>query len=154
MATRHAWLIIDGYSLLHRIPECKVLLDRNLGLARQQLVRKIESTALTMADEVYVVFDGKGGAGEPFETPLSILFAPANLTADTVIERLVHGHSEPATLLVVTSDRMERQTVEAAGAETMSCGDFWARCESATQKPTPQKSQVPRPSLGDFFPEP
>lgn len=144
-------LIIDGYSLLHRDPDAHTLLNRNIGLARQLLVRRIERIVPALAAETIVVFDGRGGgAGEAFDTPLSIVFAPAQHTADTVIERMVHAHAAPHRILVVSSDRMERQTVEAAGAETQSCGDFLLREHTGNTRPL-QRDQSRGATLGDFF---
>ncbi len=151
-APRFQTLLVDGYSLLHRDPEMKAMLDRDVGLARQLLVRRIERIAPDLASETKVVFDGTGkGDGEAYDTSLTILFAPERHTADTIIERLVHTHPAPTRVLVVTSDRMERQTVEAAGAETMSCGDFLRR-DRAAAATTPFRKRRKGATLGDFFP--
>jgi uncharacterized protein len=156
-ARRSAWLIIDGYSLLHRDPELNPLLRSNLAVARQLLIRKVERVAADLADHTTIVFDGKGGAQLPDvgDTVLEILFAPLHRTADTVIEQLVHADAEPARVLVVTSDRLERQTVEAAGADSMSCGDFLDRIRARTESLARPRTKRPDKgsSLGDFFPE-
>ncbi len=156
-AARTARLLIDGYSLLHRDPDLKPYLNRNLALARQLLVRKAERAADLFDRETTIVFDGRGGTGlaEGAGTDVAIVFAPPQFTADTVIERLVHADPAPERILVVTSDRLERQTVEAAGAESMSCGDFLdlvgSRAESFKR---PRKRDGDKSAtLGDYFPE-
>ncbi len=156
-AARIARLIIDGYSLLHRDPELKPLLATRLGIARQLLIRKVERVAGDLAERAVIVFDGSGRSVDPETTnpDLEVLFAPANRTADTVIEQLVYADPEPERILVITSDRLERQTVIAAGADSMSCGDFLdlvrARTESFTR---PRKSaRDKRATLGDYFPD-
>jgi uncharacterized protein len=154
------WLIIDGYSLLHRDAELKPVLRADLMAARQRLVRKIEEVAGALADRITVVFDGKAaGAGEGYESSaVEILFSPANQTADTVIERLVHECSAPEQILVVTSDLAERHTVSAAGAETMSGGDFLDLCEEERRRAArvagATRRKAPKAKLGDFFPKP
>ena len=153
---RTARLIIDGYSLLHRDPELKPLLHKNLALARLLLIRKIERVADDLAQHTTVVFDGKGDPkhADITSTSLDIVFAPSNLTADTVIERLVYADPAPERILVVTSDRMERQTVAGAGADSMSCGDFLDLCRSRKDtydRPRRQKEDRGT-SLGDYFP--
>lgn len=150
-------LIIDGYSLLHRDPEIKPLLDKNPTLARQLLIRKVQHvTDHHWACPITIVFDGKdpSGASEYAEPPMEVIFAPAHLSADTVIERLVFAHQDPGSLLVVTSDRLIRQAVEAAGAQSMACGDFLSRAQtranvSASVRRRPALSGR---RLGDYFP--
>ncbi len=85
------------------------------------------------------------------------MFSPGHQTADTVIERMVQQSPSPEDILVVTSDRMERESVMAAGAHTMSCGEFmeWSeRCERNLARRASSAGQpAPRATLGDFFPE-
>ena len=153
-------LIIDGYSLLHRDPSYAAVLSRNITLARQQLVRAIEPLAGSLAEQVTIVFDGveQGGRGEGYESKaIELIFSPGHHTADTVIERLVHDDPRPAEVLVISSDRSERETATAAGAHTLSCGDFIEQCESQRKEWRRQtgsmKGKTPRSTLGDFFPE-
>jgi uncharacterized protein len=150
------WLIIDGYSLLHRDPTLKPLLRRDLETARQLLVRKVELIAPDWAERITIVFDGKGERTSRLThaARLEIVFAPSQLTADTVIERLVFAAAGTASILVVTSDRAERQMVVASGAETMSCGDFIALGERQKEQWFRQKRPASplRPTLGDHFP--
>lgn len=151
------WLIIDGYSLLHGDDSLASVRQHDWALARQRLVRKLEGVVDTMAARTTVVFDGrKQGPGEEFTaSPIDVLFSPQNLTADTVIERMVCGHANPNDLLVVTSDRGERETVMAAGAQSMSCGQFleWCRERRETSRPSPTPDKPGGPTLGDFFPD-
>ncbi|MFH0954182.1 MAG: NYN domain-containing protein [Verrucomicrobiota bacterium] len=153
-----AWLIVDGYSLLHRDPALKPTSRGGLKTARQRLVRNLEEVAGLAADRITVVFDGTAsGSGEGYESAVQVLFSPSHQTADTVIERLVHACPEPGQVLVVTSDLAERHTVSAAGAHTMSCGDFLASLEEqrkrVTQRTASARGRAPRAKLGDFFPE-
>lgn len=153
------WLIIDGYSLLHRDPDLKPLLRQRLELARQRLIRKVEPVMGDWADRITIVFDGRGDRGgtDSLDSAIEVFFAPARYTADTVIERLVHAASDPAAVLVVTSDRAERETVSAAGADTLSCGDFLERLARDEARGR-SRSSGPRThggvsgSLGDHFP--
>lgn len=152
------WLIVDGYSLLHRDPELAPALHADLTLARQRLVRKIEEVAGVIADRTTVVFDGTAaGAGEGYESAaVEAVFSPQHLTADTVIERLVHDAPDPERILVVTSDLAERHTVAAAGAQTMSCTDFLAALGEQRRQVTRRsaaRGKAPGARLGDFFPE-
>lgn len=152
-------LIIDGYSLLHRDPETKSLIAGNLRRAREVLIEKISRIATGMAEHVTVVFDGQersssvpGGLQS-----IEILYSPAHLTADTVIERIVQAAGNPENWLVVTNDRRERETVMATGVHTMSCANFLEECSRLsrhhTQTINRQTKKPAGPRLGDFFPK-
>jgi len=148
-------LIVDGYSLLHRDSELAPLLDANLPLARQRLLRKIEPAASALAENALVVFDGRqGGPDEGYSSPtLEVLFAPAGKTADDVIEQRVLRDSHPGEIVVVTSDRSEQETVTAAGAHAMSCAAFLDLCRGdLRQKARSSRRPSRGNTLGDFFP--
>lgn len=153
---RADWLIIDGYSLLHRFDPRGARRPAGLTMARQRLVRLIEETAAGQAGRVTVVFDGREhGGGEGYESPaVQVLFSPPGRTADAVIERLVHESPTPDGIVVVSSDRLERQTVSACGAHTVSCSDFLAQCERqrAPHRPPARAGRAARPTLGELFP--
>ncbi len=152
-------LIIDGYSLIHRDPETKRIVADNLRRAREVLVEKISRTATAMAQQVTVVFDGQqSGASSPGGIQaIEIIYSSSGQTADTVIERLVHQATNPANWLVVTNDRRERETVLAAGVQTMSCAVFLEECTRMARQQTQSMARnalrQPGPKLGDFFPK-
>ena len=152
------WLIIDGYSLMHRAPSRQ---GPDLMSSRHRLIRRLEALAGRLSDRITVVFDGRSpNPGADFHSSIiEVVFSPGDKTADTIIERMVHQSPAAAGILVVTSDRMERDTVMAAGAQTMSCGDFldWSRqCEERSAPRNPLAAlpqQRGGATLGDFFPE-
>jgi len=151
-------LIIDGYSLLHRDPEFATARATHLRLAREQLIRKIDRLAHALAPRVELIFDGRaeGGRSPTDTSAIHVIYSPGHKTADTVIEQLVHEDPDPAGICVVTSDRSERETITAAGAQAMSCSAFLehlereSRAVARASRPAPGKA---RPfSLGDRFP--
>ncbi|OGV42582.1 MAG: hypothetical protein A2X46_04775 [Lentisphaerae bacterium GWF2_57_35] len=147
------WLIVDGYSLLYRDPS---QMKSDLASSRQHLIRHLEAVSGFFAERVTIVFDGRTPMQEPdfHSRTVEIVFSPGDKTADTIIERLVHESPSPAGILVITSDRMERETVMAAGAETMSCGDFLDQCKRyEKRRPTPYPKPPSGHTLGDFFPK-
>ena len=152
------WIIIDGYSLLHRRGNSGAR-PGNLLTARQHLVRKLEEVAGALAERITVVFDGTGRGGrEGYEaSSIDVIFSPSDKTADTIIERMVHEAGDPAGILVVTSDRLERETTGAAGADTMSCGDFLDLCDrlrgELSRQAGGRHGRSTGSKLGDFFPE-
>lgn len=122
------WLIIDGFSLLHRDATCAAVLNAGrIWEARRRLVQRVAAVAGALAGRVTVVFDGRGSGGPEEDAPdpgIEVLYSPAHQTADTVIERLVWNAANPASVCVVTSDRLEREAVAGARAMSLSCGDF------------------------------
>lgn len=97
-----------------------------------------------------MVFDGTGPGGpgeEGIDAGVEVVFSPAHQTADTVIERMVLQAPDPHAVLVVTSDRRERETVEGGGGASIGCSDFIARMKSAAEiRPHPSGWKSP---LGD-----
>jgi predicted RNA-binding protein with PIN domain len=153
-------LIVDGHSLMHREPAAADHLAAGRQMiARRCLVERMERLTGLIADRIWVVFDGqgRGGAAEEFSgSPVRVLFSPAGTTADLVIERQVREAADPRRVLVITSDRLERESVDAAGADHMGCGDFldWIRREESELDRAGRASRArgPAPSLGDLFP--
>ena len=111
-----------------------------------------------MAKRTTIVFDGQESGSDAALTSkyLDVVFSPRNLSADTVIERMVYDAEEPIEIMVVTSDVAERTTVSSAGALTMSCREFLDRCDStgkAASTFTPASKPPSGLRLGDFFPD-
>lgn len=151
-------LIIDGYSLLYRACDPAPSKPRDFRFAREQMIRRIDRLAGSLAPLVEIVFDGRaeGGREQVDLTGLHLVYSPAHQTADTVIERLVSAAPQPAEVCVVTSDRLERDTVMAAGAQAMSCAAFleWmdrmdGDVHRATDTPRGAKGRF---TVGDAFP--
>lgn len=150
------WIIIDGYNLLHKTEELLGLVQSDLQQARHKLVRLVENPAHEMAQQTTLVFDGKeAGSDEALTTRhIEVFFSPTNLSADSVIERLVCKYPHPEKILVVTSDHAERDTVSSAGAQLMSSEEFLARCRAHGKKKTaPRTPPGQQPRLGDLFPD-
>lgn len=150
------WLIIDGYNVLHQIDELAELIHVDIQTARHRLVRLVENTAHRMAPQTTVVFDGRQAGSDASLTSkyLEVLFSPGNLSADTVIERLVASFPQPEKILVITSDCAEHTTVSSAGAQVMSSQEFVAQCEQDARRSV-ARSTPPgqKPKLGDLFPD-
>ena len=150
-------LIIDGYSLLYRDASLDRLRQRDMRVAREQLIRKIDRLADALAPVVELVFDGQQASREQVRTGrLHLVYAPADKTADTVIEQMVHTDPAPAEICVVTADRLERDTVTAAEAQAMSCISFleWLdRLDREVLRQQKKAAPARRFTLGDAFPE-
>jgi len=156
----YAWIIIDGNNLVHSDRDC-LFGDHAAAFdaARFGLARVLDELVGELAGKITVVFDGTtGGKDEVFQNPeLQVVFSPADMTADSVIERMVSKAQDPGGILVVSSDRGERYTVGAAGALTMSCQNFIdliKECRQTLSRQLVRRAKRPTPgqSLGEFFP--
>ncbi|MCA1808780.1 MAG: NYN domain-containing protein [Kiritimatiellia bacterium] len=144
--------IIDGYNLLYRQPAAGDLASR-----RQALIRLLEPALGVIAQRITVVFDGATAETDPGATGVEVVFSPAGRTADEVITGMVQTAPRPAQILVVTSDRPERETADGAGAATMSCGIFLqtlAAQQALLSAHLARRAVRNRSAcLGDFFPD-
>src|SRR5208283_893845 len=117
----YAWLmalvriLVDGYSLLHNWPELASGAARHSARAREELVHVLTRYHDATSEPVTVFFDG---AGAPPNAPkndyggaVEVLFSRAGQTADQMIERAAHRFQAHGAVLVVTDDRVERDTV-------------------------------------------
>jgi predicted RNA-binding protein with PIN domain len=150
------WLIIDGNNLVHH-DSGWLGARRDFGAARLKLVSMVDALAGRLANRMTIVFDGTiGGKGEASNAPgVEVIFSPADKTADTVIEQMVEGSGIAKAILVVTSDRMERDVVEGSGAETMSCAQFRELLEESHEEMSDKLRRDTKrtggPTMGDFF---
>ncbi len=152
------WIIIDGNNLLHHGPR-KWLGVGDFDSARNALVRELDQVAGELAGKTTVVFDGgTGGTSELFKTmSVEVVFSGPGATADGVIERMVAEAPTKKDVMVVTSDRVECNVVEASGATAMSCRaflEFFEECQQNVASNLKRRAdRLPGNTLADFFPE-
>ena len=134
-AMKDRWVLVDGYSVLHAWPKLRRLARRRLEQQREALVGVLRQYADHTGRKVTVVFDGYAAKRKPevAETThgVEVLFSEQGKTADDVIERLVGQAEAREKILVVTSDGMERHTVESMGVQSVSAEVFEAEVETA-----------------------
>ncbi len=152
------WLIIDGNNLIHAMPELIEGTGRDFNTTRQRLVHQLDELINVIAERITVVFDGsRGGQQTGFESSaVEVIFSSSSLTADSVIERLALRAPGREEATVVSSDLMERNTVEAGGVHTLSCRSFLEELRRERANLRRQLGGTGKPSrknaLGDFFP--
>jgi predicted RNA-binding protein with PIN domain len=131
----HKTLIVDGYNVLRSSsyyrPLIEVAPDHThdaYNLARHALITDVA----TFAGREYaaiVVFDGAGNPssdGEPSELAgVQVLFSPAGVSADTIIEQLARtALAQSGEVTVVTSDAVIQSTVLRERVTRMSAVGF------------------------------
>lgn len=121
-------VIVDGYNLLHAHPAYRDRLAEDLDSARARLVADLAGYAQG-GPRTVVVFDGASNPrsdGVPHHVgSLTVVFSPAGVSADTVIERLAARSRERGeATLVVTSDGATRSTVRGGSVAIRSSEAF------------------------------
>lgn len=152
------WLIIDGYNLLYQI--AAVTHESDFSVLRRSLIAKLESLSGMLARRITVVFDGKSEnkpAGDIESKLLEIIYSPSDRSADTVIANLVWKADDPETILVVTSDRLERDNVRARGADTIAASLFITMLDEHLNRLgvrlMKHNERTDNFTLGDLFPD-
>ena len=119
---RPRYLIVDGHSMIFAWPELRKLHARRSMLAREALAKELRDYQDWTGVNVVVVFDGRGKHVSEISDPheVQIFYARRGQTADAIIERLASKYATRFDVTVATSDFLERQTVTACGAASIS----------------------------------
>ncbi len=124
-------IIVDGYNVIHRVPELQRLLDRGLEEARAELILQIKSMLTWKRVEVVLVFDGNhmGGPAQPVtgHDRLRVVFSRAPVKADPVMQSLIKGEDRPARVTLVSDDQEMVSFARSMGARTLSAQGFYDR---------------------------
>lgn len=153
------WILIDGNNLLHHalsLPGAGRPAD--FTHARALLARRMEQLAGELGIRVTLVYDGRrGGRDEAFQEPrFEVIYTEHRVTADSMIERRVAAAPQADSIVVVTSDRHEREYVVAAGAAAMSCTRFLELVNDTRsnieQALDAQQRLSFKATIGDLFP--
>lgn len=99
--------IIDGYNMLHTVPELRRLLEKSLESARNQLETWLQSYLGSRQVKIILVYDGQWQSKQfasPARTHFQILFSRSPQTADDLIKQLIAKSRESRKFTVVTRD--------------------------------------------------
>ena len=154
-------LLVDGYNVLrssgHYAHLTEAAPDHThdaFNAARQALISDV-ATFAGRDFEATLVFDGggnPGSAGEPYSVAgITVVFSPAGVSADSVIEELAHKAVERGReVLVVTSDAATQWTILRGKITRMSSTDFSYEMHSIRQELVEAaEKQTGKRTLGD-----
>ncbi len=119
-------LLVDGYNMIHALPEFRRLLDRSLAEARAALSRALGGLAAAKKGnvEIHLFFDSKEPRdffdAEPLVRGVEIHFPFSGETADEAILDYLRQFDNKATVTVVTDDRNLARRAGDEGAQTLS----------------------------------
>ena len=139
-------LIIDGYNVIHRVPELRALMDQDLERAREGLLDRAAAYRAGKKIAVTVVFDGAEVGGRPpaARVGVRVRFSRHGEKADPLIKRLIDQARQPRLLTVVSSDQEIVRYARQYGCTVQGADDFvW---ESATRRSASTVNEKPRMS--------
>ena len=138
-------MILDGYNVIHAVPELAHQLDRSLQSARDALVNFCQAYhARRGSGQMYIVFDGQQDQGLGFsgqsQQGVSILFTQKPEEADQRILSVIEAQRGRSQCVVVSNDNEVANNARAFGARIMSAQEFYAKARQVatpgTQTPT------------------
>lgn len=131
------YLLIDAYNVICATDALREAMQGNLDAARDQLADAVRSIHDAEGVRVALVLDSRKDKLE-VEHPYKVktfeyVYAPASVSADGVIERIVARVKNPHDTTVVSNDRMVRESARANGAIALRPEELfeWSRgCEA------------------------
>ncbi|MBT3193498.1 MAG: hypothetical protein HN341_13190 [Verrucomicrobia bacterium] len=122
-------VIIDGYNVLHRVPQWEKHLHASLERGREALLGYCRRWMQTRGDVwlFYVVFDGDSAvmASHSSSGPgIRVVYSRTGETADDRILEIVHEFGESCHYVVVSDDRYVSGNAKRMSSEIMSAEAF------------------------------
>ncbi|MGB1127364.1 MAG: NYN domain-containing protein [Opitutales bacterium] len=131
-----AYLLIDSHNVICATDSLRSMLAENQDAARDRLAELVCSIHDAEGLRVAMVLDSKSDrlqVEHPFgKETFEYLYAPASLSADGVIERIVRRAPDAAKVTVVSNDNLVREATRSVGAIALRPEELfgWARaCE-------------------------
>lgn len=128
-------LMLDGYNLIHAIPEFRKVMRRD-GMDAARARFEDYSRCLHEPGKVRltIVYDGQGAKDEvqqliPGDPGLAIVFTQKGASADEFIERIIAGAKQADKIYVATNDLAIVQTFAAMGAFSLRADDLVGRID-------------------------
>ena len=122
-------IVIDGYNLIHAMPELVRLVATDLERARDGLVAKLAVYRSGRGVRVTVVFDGQSMVAQQSRPPggIEVVFSRAPQNADAKIKTMLALERSPKSWTVVTSDNSIVRYARDFGAKTIPSAEFAAK---------------------------
>lgn len=142
------YLLIDAYNVICATEALRERLQENMDCARDELAEIVASIHDAEGVRVALILDSRNDLLEveyPFKKKtFEYLYAPAALTADGVIERILRRVKKPSGVSVVSNDNLVRETTRSVGAMALRPEELfeWARaCDSRLMQDAARRRQ-------------
>ena len=129
-------VLLDGYNVIHAVPELARQMDRSLEAAREALVNLCREYRQRRGDvkRLYVVFDGDDvdarGPQEDHEG-VTVLFTQRQEEADERILSVIRAEGGRSRFVVVSNDTHIFNNARALGAHVISIRTFYGQIRPA-----------------------
>ena len=145
-------LILDGYNVIHGVPELERKLDQSLEAAREALVSFCQAYRARRGDvqRLYVVFDGNDAyAGGPSADRggVTVLFTRSQEEADDRILRLIKDDGARSRFVIVSNDNYVFNNARAHSARVIPVSEFSAKPKPGRTTRSPRSPVVEKTSL-------
>ena len=128
------YMLVDGYNVIFSWDELRKSAEKDLSLARSQLINRLCGYRGYRGCELILVFDAYR-VKEPEHIDqtggISVVYTKEAETADTYIERTAHILSKEHHVRVATSDGPEQIIIMGTGAMRVSADEFRHEVETA-----------------------
>src|SRR3989338_2501055 len=116
-------LIVDGYNIIHAIPELENELNESLMSARRALSEALSryQAGERSIKKIYVAYDSKDGTGDIEDMGLvKNIYAPKNSNADKEIVSMLKAAKNPKRIAVLSRDNFVINNARAMGVDILS----------------------------------
>jgi predicted RNA-binding protein with PIN domain len=148
---------IDGYNVMHKSSLLRPLAMEDFEAAREALVDKVAQFCVATGRRATIVFDGRN-RHQPEKSldthgvsQLEVLYSPATLSADAVIERRVYRESNKLEVVVISNDRGLRDLCRNMGALTMEADHFLSSVHEVRREATERYEAPARSAMTEHL---
>ena len=132
------YLLVDGYNIIHKWRELKILVEDNMSGARGRLLDIMSNYQAIRGMEVIVVFDAYNVPGNESRIDkyhnINVVYTKQAETADQYIARFTNENTADMNITVATSDGLIQLIIRGAGAYLLSATDLEAEIERANEE--------------------
>ena len=148
-------LVLDGYNVIHAVPELERQLDRSLEAAREALVRLCQAYRSGRGDvaRLVVVFDGDEQYAQRPEVDrggVTVLFTRRQEEADERILQLVRADGGRSRFVIVSNDTYVFNNARAIGARVIPVSEFYAKLRPVSPGRPARRDATDKPALSPF----
>ncbi|MBN1895955.1 NYN domain-containing protein [bacterium] len=121
-------ILVDGYNLIHHMPDLKRQMSQDLRMAREKLIDRIAASRHGCKADITVVFDGSGAAGQGSSgrSGIRIVFSRPPEKADPVLKRMMEKKARGSQMTIVTSDGEIARFARLCGVKAVA-SSVWAK---------------------------
>lgn len=132
--TGDAYLLVDGYNIIHAWEDLRKIAEENLDAARELLINRLSNYCGFTKIKLILVFDAykvKGGIGSTERiSGIDVVYTKEAETADAYIEKVTHELAKKHRVRVATSDGLEQLIILGNGAERLPASEFLAEIQA------------------------